>query len=686
MIVLRRLAGASLLVMAFAPVHRLLDPQATGPAGAATREAAETAWTLGLSGTVIVLTFAWVFTRMVPAGRTAESAFLGWTRRLERADGRFFAVATGAVATLLGLVVALTVHGGVPTSVDEMAQLLHARALRSGRLTIPLGESGAAWVVQNGVVTPDGWASIYPPFHTLLLAAGLGVGAPWLVGPASIGLATGLVTRSAERLVGVIPGRAAGLLLMVSPFWLMLGSTHSSHAPAAAMLALVLWTALRAGEGGRGWALAVGAAIGLAVTTRPWMGLACSLAIVLTVWAPSLQRGASGPGSRHTAPLASFARHSLAVLLGGAPFALLLFWWNATLYGDAFRLGYTAAFGSAHGLGFHVDPWGNRYGVAEAVAYTAADLQQLGIHLFESPLPAIALIGCALLLRPPRPGTGAFGAWAVAGVAANSVYWHHGIQFGPRMLFETLPAWVVLFTVAAASLISPSTAERGVERTAPGPRFTRWSVAVAIVAGLALAPSAVLRPGRSAQDVEMPALPGSPAVVFVHGSWASRISSRLAAMGMRRDSIETALRRNDICVLDQYTRWRGAKAAGEPPPLDLTPQSGTPPHLTSRALSRGNFVRVDPGSPTDARCAREAWSDRLGVRELEVLAWRYPHLSGHGVQAARDLGPTDNLGVLRSTDARAYVFIDGDDGPLLLEYAEGMELLWGGAAGDLTNR
>ncbi|MDX1493566.1 MAG: hypothetical protein R3253_05890, partial [Longimicrobiales bacterium] len=218
---LRRLLALALLGATYLPLHRLLSVQRTGPAGAATLEAAETAWVLGLSGSLIVLTFAWLLARMVPAGTAGTLEQLA--RRLEAPPPWTFAAGLGAAVAVLTTGVSLGIHGGAPTSVDEMAQLLHAAALTGGRVTIPLEGSAAAFIIQNGIAADGGWASIYPPGHTLLLAVGLLLGVPWAVGPALTGLATTCFTRGAEELLGPRVGRAAGVLMVVSPFWLLLG-------------------------------------------------------------------------------------------------------------------------------------------------------------------------------------------------------------------------------------------------------------------------------------------------------------------------------------------------------------------------------------------------------------------------------------------------------------------------------
>lgn len=659
-VLLRRLAGATLLVLAFAPLHRLLRPEAAGPAGAATREAAETAWILGLSGGVIVLTFAWLLARMVPSRSPGTDPVERLAERMVRPSAPGFAAATGLLVAGLCTLIALVVHGGRPTSVDEMAQLLHAAALADGRLTVPLEGAPAAWVIQNGVVTEGGWASIYPPGHTLLLALGLWAGASWAVGPLLTGLGAACFTWSADRLLGPRTGRLAGLLLAVSPFWLLLGASHSSHAAAAAALSLVLLCGLRAESGSLAWALATGVAVGMAVTARPWTGLLCSTAILTTQW----WRGAS-----------TIAPRLAGTLLGGLPFAALFLAWNQALFGSPLRLGYTVAFGPAHGLGLRTDPWGNEYGVVEAVGYLSADLLQLGIRLLESPLPALAVVGGALLFGPLGRGAGVFGAWAAAGVAAALAYWHHGTQFGPRMLYETVPGWVALFAASAALLL-----RRGTASTLG--RLLRWTVLVTVAGGVALAPTALRSASGHGVSAPLPDPTGDSALVFVHGSWASRISARLVAAGMRRDSIETALRRNDVCAVDRYARWRRDDPPGIPaPPLSLEPRPGTPSGLRARELSPGNLVRVDPALAFDTRCLREARSDRFGTLELEEVAWRFPPLGG-AVVMARDMGPAANLAVLDAVPRPAYVLLGVDEGPTLVRYAEGMELLWGGAAGE----
>ncbi|NJD18794.1 MAG: hypothetical protein FIA95_05860, partial [Gemmatimonadetes bacterium] len=269
-------AGWTLLVAAYTPLHRLLDPARTGTAGAATRASAENAWSLGVWGSVVTGGRAAVLALAVRADPAAWGSRAA--RKLARIPAGALALSTAGAAFLLSAAAAWAVFGRAPLSVDEMVQLLHARVLLSGAPALALPGDPAAWLVQNSLLTPSGWASVYPPLHTLLLAGGMAAGAAWLVGPLGVGAAVGLVSLSLVRLMPERPGlaRAAAVAVALAPFTLLLGATHLSHPTAAAFTARGLWAAVRARDGGTGWAVLAGAAAGASVCTRPWTGLALS--------------------------------------------------------------------------------------------------------------------------------------------------------------------------------------------------------------------------------------------------------------------------------------------------------------------------------------------------------------------------------------------------------------------------
>ena len=182
--------------------------------------------------------------------------------------------------------------------------------------------------------------------------------------------------------------------------------------------------------------------MGLMVSSRPLIGLVVGTVFTLGLWGPH----AFGDPSLGRA---WFLRRAGAALLGGAPFALFLGWFNQRLFGNPFTLGYLAAFGERHRLGFHMDPWGYPYSFREAVAFTSSDLLSLGVQLLETPFPLTAMVGLYLLMASRLPkGVGVLVAWALLPVVANGYYWFHDV----RMFFEAAPAWITLGVVAAVAL------------------------------------------------------------------------------------------------------------------------------------------------------------------------------------------------------------------------------------------
>ena len=708
--------GAVILLLTLAPVHWILQQPGTGRFGesAVLRNASnlEMAWW----GILVAVGLGAVLTILFPT-RRIRRLLTRVGKTLDSIPLPRYAVLMGGVSTTLALLAGLWLFRGLPTLVDGMVSRLQARMMAGGLLSLDLPQPMAAWLVPNTVLTPEGWVSQYPPVPALLLAAGEILGAPWLVFP----LLTGGTVLVATLLMGrLFPGEATmarlgGLLLALSPFLLLLGGGYLSHVPAAAFAALALYAAHRALEDGVGWAVLVGVGAGGLVATRPLLGIILGVALPTALWITERVR------SRRGAWLLSRLSWASA---GGLPFALGLGLYNRHFFGSATRFGYSAAFGPAHDLGFHTDPWGNLYSPLEALGFTAVDLTGLGTYLLETPLPATALVGLLLLLRPQvARGGGFLIAWALLLLLANFFYWHHGFHLGPRMLYEAAPAWLLLTAMAALVLGGKPTGPAGrqgvedssVERRGSGnrpeaangstgrppssrlsfPDLVLWTLLVSIlgagvlvlnrIAAYRWAPETLAR-------ITVPILPTwDPTLVFVHGSWSERISSRLQASGMRLDSIETALRRNDVCALHAYAEERGAalldgrSLSMAPSGLDFQLLAESPPKLEPLYLTEGNRILVDPEIPVSPACRREAQADSRGIISLAPLLWQgdLPGLEKGRPMFVRDLGPEENRKVLEAFPSRRpYLLMTPrpDGRPELLDYSEGMDLIWGGGS------
>lgn len=662
----RRGLGVALAVLAILPVYRLLRPE-TGLAGAATVALADLNADLLWTGFALLAGVS-----LLAAGLVRPERFARWTSGAAARIGRSRAAAWSAggalVAVLASSVFSFVVLQGQPNLIDAMSQLLHARFLSAGRLTGPGPELGAFWTMQQSLFTPRGWASQYPPGQVLALAAGMRLGAAWLVGPLALAAGAALLVPVSVRLLPDAPAtaRVGAALLAVSPFAVAHAGAYSSHTLALALGVTAVYFALRAEGGAAGWNLAAGASLGAMLATRPLSAAALGLAIVLFL-----------PSRRRDTP--SRVRRVALMAAGAAPFAAGLAAWNTYLFGSPFRWGYEAALGPAGGLGFGVDPWGNTYGLLEALAYVSAELGALSLNLLETPLPVVAVIALHLI-RTPRltPGDRFLVAWALLPLAAHMGYWHHGLFMGPRMLNEMAPAWCLLATRAAVALT-----ERAPERLS----FARFSPRVFAGALFAISLAAGLlyfgpeRLWSYRQRPEAPAVAraaAGPALVFVHGGWTSRLAMRLAAGGMRLDSVETALRQNPTCDVQA---WLDATRSGGPPPaLDFERRATRLPDVFE--LSPGNRIRVEPAQRLTPACAAEARADRLGAIDVSPLVWLGDLPGGEetGTLFVRDLGPQDNARMLARNPGRsAWILMTtaADGSPTLLPYEEGMALIWG---------
>jgi hypothetical protein len=655
----RHLLGVLLIALTALPVYRLLSAE-TGLAGEAT--AAMTGGTMAVawSGLLALAGFGLLAARLLPYEAVAD--FGGRIREtLLWPPALLFAGLLAGLAFALAVAFNLLVLEGQPNLIDSMSSLLHARYLAAGQIAGHGAEAGAFFHMQQSLYAEQGWASQYPPGSIVLLAAGFRLGAVGIVGPAMLGVAVFFTALAAERLLPERPAtaRLGALFAAVSAFAIAQAGAYTSHAPAAAFGAMAIYglARLRATET-HGWAVFTGAAPGALFATRPLTAVAIGAVVALALIRSPLRLA--------------------AIVAGFVPFAVAVFAWNDALFGAPLTWGYTAALGPGAGPGFGLDPWGNQYGPVEAIAYTSAELIALGVHLLGTPLPLVAAIGLWLLLAGPlAAGERIVLAWALAPVAANFFYWHHGLFMGPRMLADAAPAWCLLTAMAMTGLVTR--APVSFQKTEWSPRaFAATVFSAAVLAGLVW-----VAPGQLASHVLPPSLAmaatrraETPALVFVHGGWGSRIAMRLAAAGMRLDSVETALRQNSTCAVHQaFPDGRGASASG----LDFAPRATDLPPVVE--VSPGNRIRMFPGEVMTPACRREILSDARGTIEVATLYWLsdLPGVDQDGVMFVRDLGPDENIAfIARYPERHVYALLTPapDAAPELVPYEEGMALLW----------
>jgi hypothetical protein len=152
---------------------------------------------------------------------------------------------------------------------------------------------------------------------------------------------------------------------------------------------------------------------------------------------------------------------------------------------------------------------------------------------------------------------------------------------------------------------------------------------------------------------------------------------------MRLDSIESALRRNDICRLHTFAMERERRAGEDGlPAIDFQLLAETPSSLEAVYITEGNRILVEPGVAFSDDCQREAEADSRGIISLAPLLWQgdLPDLERGEPLFVRDLGWEDNARIMAAFPHRTpYLFLipTRESSPQIRSYYEGMRMLWG---------
>jgi 4-amino-4-deoxy-L-arabinose transferase-like glycosyltransferase len=344
---------------------------------------------------------------------------------LLRPSPALFSLLVFAWVALAASLVAHVVLRGLPSDVDDIARLHQARIFLEGRLFVEAPPEPKAFSVYGLLAWNGRWFSRYEPGPSLLYALSWkAVGTPVAVNPLLGGALAALLYALARRTGKEATARVAALLLCLSPFVLgMSGSLQSHPLAALALLAACLFVSLATRNPYR-WLAAAGAALAVALATRPWTALLAGGVI-------------GGFAVLREGPRAA-PRRAFALLAGAAPLLAMLLAYNRTLTGDPLLSPFQA-------FDPREIPWFGymEHSPAEGLAHTARLAEVLNLHLFGWPSSLVFLPLLALLR--PRLGLD----WLAAGVilalvAGYSVYYWADYRFGPRYWYEATPflAWL----------------------------------------------------------------------------------------------------------------------------------------------------------------------------------------------------------------------------------------------------
>jgi len=535
---------------------------------------------------------------------------LAWADRHAVAFG--LALAFGALA--IYATVASGVFSRVPISIDELVQLVQAKTFASGRLWQPASPTPEFFSILNMVDSNGRYYGQFPPGGPAMLALGVLVGAPWLVGPVCGAMAVAAFwsyVRVVEPQREVAVG--AAVLFAIAPFAVFMSGSHMNHVPTLMWLIVAMATMARAmasSEPAPGFAFLNGLALGCAATIRPVDAFA--FALPAGIWYVS---NALGDRARW--------RDVIASGLGVAIPAAAMLWVNAQTTGKPLLFGYQVLWGQSHDLGFHRAPWGMAHTPARGLELINLYFLRLQTYLFESSIPSlIPFLGALFLTRKVDRFDRYLLAAAALVLGLYFAYWHDGFIFGPRFVFPLLPM-LALWTARFPRLIR--------ERFGPGFSYRVTWYGFAVAAALAAFVSIPARAREYARsfvpmrlDYIAPARVGrvDNALIFVRESWGTQLMARMWALGVPRSETELLYGRVDACALEQRIGVLEHSAVRDTAAFRaLAPLLADSARTVKSPFSLDVTERYLPGSAYAAVCVQRIEDDRLGFTLLAPLLY-----------------------------------------------------------------
>jgi hypothetical protein len=426
-----------------------------------------------------------------------------------------------------------------------------------------------------------------------------------------------------------------------------MGASFMSHVSSLAGIAAFLYAFTRWEEEERlPFLAAAGAALGGAFLSRPIEAVAIGAVFAGVLGADAVRR-------RRWQPIAACLAAFLAI-------ASIYLWFNAATTGDTLRPGYLELWGSAHGLGFHESPFGERHTPAAGLRNETLDLSLLSVYLFEWPIPALWPLGIALAAGwlAARWDARLMAAF-LAVPLAYFFYWHRDTFLGPRFVYVTI---AFLVPLTARALLEAARRLRGRRLRFLG--FPPLDVATwgLLVIGLSFGyaigygiPARFLlyRSGMSSMKVDLAdearAAGIDRGLVLVAETWGSRVIAELRGLGARAALVETAYRQADLCnlqgIVDRATAEGWGKGQVEAA-LDAARIGAE--SLVFVDVGGGALARFEPGSSLSSDCLEEIRYDQAGTSLFT------PHLPANDPALSRDLIFARDLGSRNADLVRRY--------------------------------
>ena len=376
----------------------------------------------------MALCFRGLLSRYPAFIHTIGSRLYRWVSNIST---RTFLIGAIAGTLILCSVISHTLFDGVPGTYDGCMYMFQARLFSHGMLSAQMPPE-PQFFKNVLVILSDRWYTQFPPGFPAILTLGVLLRIPWLVNPLLGALTIGGIYLIANELYGKNIAKLSALLACASGFFLFMSSEFLAHTSTLFFITTAFLSFVRMTKKKRPLlsAMVCGTALGIALLCRPYTTawICAYLGIAAIVMRKQLS-----------------IRH---ILIGAVPLiasGLAFLAYNAATTGHPLLFGYIASHGKEHLPGFHQDPWMEKpHTIVQGVKYLIGNLNGLDYYLFEWPIPSLFFVVLYLAFGKKETWDWMLVGWLSSLFVGHVFYFFNEFHLGPRFVYETLPAAILL--------------------------------------------------------------------------------------------------------------------------------------------------------------------------------------------------------------------------------------------------
>ncbi|MDE0483220.1 MAG: glycosyltransferase family 39 protein [Candidatus Poribacteria bacterium] len=386
------------------------------------------AYSLIIYSVGIALCFRGLFGRYPTFIHIIGSRIFLWIRNIPSYP---FIIGVVAGAVLICSIISWHIFDGVPGTFDGCLYMFQARLFANGMLSAEIPPE-PQFFGNALVILSDKWYTQFPPGYPAILAVGVLLRISWLVNPILGALTIAGIYLIANELYGNNTAKLSALLACASGFFLFMSSEFMAHTSTLLFITTAFLSFVWMVKKKRPLlsAMICGTALGIAILCRPYT--TAWFCVYLGIAAIVMRKQLS-------------IRH---ILIGAVPLiatGLAFLAYNAATTGHPLLFGYIALHGKEHLPGFHQDPWIEQpHTIVQGVKYLLGNLNGLNYYLFEWPVPSIFFIVLYLAFEKKETWDWMLVGWLSSLFIGQVFYFFNEFVFGPRFVYETLPAVILL--------------------------------------------------------------------------------------------------------------------------------------------------------------------------------------------------------------------------------------------------